>query len=287
MHIENYEVVGVSRDLAGAIVIRVPSTLIERGNNPDDYPSEAQEYIDLQKDAADLHAGRTSYIVLSSDVDPTTKTKDYDIEFKGVDGGGKQYKTSEIIDQKRKSIYNVFGTGFLLVGQGDTGNYNIADNKTTTHELYTNRNIMWKLDVINNSLAPKLLAINGLSLDWEDMPKFVPKSITPANIDVMSKAIQRMKSVGAMTKEGLTAIYEKLDLPTEGIEELVFDEGDTSRGGEGDGTSGIGGSQADGASSAKNSENSVSKTFILDHETDDQIIAISLDGETIHIDKEE
>lgn len=85
--VEGYEVVGVSRDLAGAIVVRVPSELIEKGNDSTNYPNEATEYQALQEDAANLHAGKSSFIVLSSDVDPATKSKDYDIEFKGIEGG--------------------------------------------------------------------------------------------------------------------------------------------------------------------------------------------------------
>lgn len=169
---------------------------------------------------------------------------------------GKQYKTSDIIQEKRKSIYNVFGTGFLLVGQGDTGNYNIADNKTSTHELYVQRNVEWKVDVINNQLSTKLLAVNNIFLDFEDMPTFKAGNPTPADLDVISKAVQRMKSVGALTKEALTELYEQLEWDTDGIDDLVFDDGNTSRGGEGNGTSGTGDTQSGGANSETNSENS-------------------------------
>ena len=85
--VEKYEVVGVSKDLGGALVIRVPSELIQRANDPANYPDEAKEYAQLQTDAGALHAGESAYIVLSSDVDPESKTPDYDIIFKGIDGG--------------------------------------------------------------------------------------------------------------------------------------------------------------------------------------------------------
>lgn len=263
--IEKYEVVGVSKDLGGALVLRVPSELIERANDPANYPDEAKEYAALQDDAGALHAGESAYIVLASDMDPNTKTPDYNIEFKGIDGGGKQYKTSDIIDQKRKSIYNVFGAGFLLLGQNSAGSYALSSSLNSTHGFYAQRNIMWKTDVLNTQLVPTLLTINNIKLDWDDMPVFEPADPDEFDVDVMSKAIQRMKSVGGLTPQAMEHWYDKAGLPVEGIDELTFDDGDTSRGGEGNGTSGTGNSQAGGKSSATNSENGgVSKSLVVD-----------------------
>ncbi len=253
--VEAYEVVGISRDLSGALVLRVPSELIEKGNDPTNYPNEALEYQSLQDDASNLHAGKSSYIVLSSDVDPATKFRDYDVEFKGIDGGGKSFNTTDVIKEKRTSIYNVFGTGFLLVGQGDTGNYNIADNKTSTHELYVQRNIGWKVDVINNQLATKLLAVNNIFLDFGDMPTYKPGSPTAADLETISKAVQRMKSTNALTKEALKELYEQLEWSTDGIDDLDFEATMQTRSGESNGTSGTGDSQAGGANSDLNSDN--------------------------------
>lgn len=263
--VERYEVVGVSKDLGGALVLRVPSQLIERANDPATYPDEAAEYNALQDDAAALHAGESTYIVLSSDVDPSTKVADYNIEFKGIDGGGKQYKTSDIIDQKRKSIYNVFGAGFLLLGQGTSGSYALSSSQTSTHGMYVQRDILWKTDVINNQLVTAILNANNIKLDWDDMPVFEPAGPDELDLDVLSKTVQRMKSVGGLTKEALTSIYEKAGLPVEGIDELSFDDGDVSRGGESNGTSGTGSSQSGGASSSTNSENGgTQKSLFID-----------------------
>lgn len=262
--VERYEVVGVSKDLGGAVVLRVPSELIEKANDPTNYPNEASEYAQLQKDAGALHAGETSYIVLTSDVDDATKTPLFDFELKGIDGGGKQYQTSDIIDQKRKSIYNAFGTGFLLLGQSGHGSNALSSNQMTTHDYYVERSIMWKTDVINNQLTPRLLAVNNIELNWKDMPVFVPADPSKPDLDVISKVIQRGKSVGGLTPEALESLYKAAGWPTEGIEDLTFDDGDTSRGGESNGTSGTGSTQDGGGASATNSENSVSKTLIVD-----------------------
>jgi hypothetical protein len=261
--VERYEVVGVSKDLGGAVVLRVPSELVERANDPVTYPNEAAEYTQLQKDAGALHAGESSFIVLTSDVDEATKTPLFDFELKGIDGGGKQYNTSDIIDQKRKSIYNMFGTGFLLLGQSGHGSNALSSNQMTTHDYYVHRSVMWKEDVINNQLAPRLLAINNIKLDWKDMPVFKAADPSKPDLDVISKVIQRTKSVGGMTPQALETLYKEAGWPTEGIEDLNFDDGDTSRGGESGGTSGTGNSQS-GNSGGSNTNNSVTKQLIVD-----------------------
>lgn len=287
--VEKYEVIGVSKDLGGLVVLRVPQTLIERANQPDLYPAEAEEYKQLQEDAASIQAGESTYIILTSDTDADSKQRLFDFDLKGIEGGGKQYSTSDIIDQKRKSIYNVFGAGFLLLGQNESGSYALSTSSRSTHEFYVQRDIVQKTDVINNSLAPKLLAINDIFLDWEDMPEFIPADPNEFSLDELSKVIQRMKSVGGITKEAVTHLYEKAGLPLEGIDELIFDDGDTSRGGESNGSSGVGNSQNGGASSATNNENGgVVKSFVIDYETDTQIFAKDVNGGApITIDKEE
>ena len=254
--IEQYEVIGVSKDMSGVVVVDAPPELIEKAADPSNYPAEYAAYQELQKNAAALQAGTSALIVLSSAIDPTTKGRDYDISFKGIDGGGKQYKTSEIIDQKRKSIYNVFGAGFLLLGQSGHGSNALSSNQMTTHDYYVERNVGWKVDAINSQLVPRLLAINNIELDWEDLPKFETIDPSKPDIEAISKAIQRLKATGAMTPAALTKWYEDMGLPIEGIEDLVFDDGDTSDVGRAsDGTSGNGTSQSGGASSDSNSDN--------------------------------
>jgi hypothetical protein len=278
--VERYEVVGVSKDLGGAVVLRVPSEMIERANDPTTYPAEASEYKQLQKDAAALHAGESSFIVMVSDVDEVTKVPLFDFELKGIEGGGKQYNTSDIIDQKRKSIYNMFGTGFLLTGQSGHGSNALSSNQMTTHDYYVNRSVMWKEDVINNQLIPRLLAINNIRLDWKDTPVFKAADPSKPDLDVISKVIQRAKSVGGITPEALEKLYKDAGWPTEGIEDLSFDDGDKSRGGESGGTSGTGSSQG-GKSGGSNTNNSVTKQLIVDG---DKLID-TLTGKVVNIDE--
>ena len=283
--VEKYEVVGVSKDLGGALVLRVPTELIERASEPTKFPLEAEEYKQLQIDAGKLHSGENSFIVLTSEYDSVSNKPLYDVTFQGIEGGGKQYNTSDIIDQKRKAIYNTFGTGFLLLGQDSVGSYALSDNSTSIHGYYVERIINQKVDVINTQLVPRLLAANGVFLDYKNMPEFKAKDPQKFDLDVMSKFIQRAGSVGKLTKEALEYLYKKADLPLEGLENLSFDDPKTSRSGESLGTSGTGDTQSGGSSSEVNSENAI-KNLIIDHETEDQITLVDTEtGETTIVDR--
>jgi hypothetical protein len=254
--VEKLEMIGISKDLGGVVVIKVPQKLIEQANQPTIYPEAALAYKQLQEDVARIQNGESTYIVQVSDVDEVTKVPLYDFKLQGIEGsGGKQYKTSDVIDQKRKSIYNTFGAGHLLLGQDSVGSYSMSTNAISTHGYYVERSVQQKVDVLNNQLAPRLLAANNIFLSYEDMPTFVAADPTEYSHDELSKVTQRMKSVGGLTPAALEYLYKKAKIPTEGIEDLTFDDGDTSRGGESQGSSGTGNTQAGGYNSATNVEN--------------------------------
>jgi hypothetical protein len=286
--IEEYEVIGISKDLGGIIVLRVPSELIEKANDSANYPQEALEYAAIQRNTADLHSGRSSFLLLSSDVDDVSKKYLFDFELKGIDGNGKQYITSEIIDQKRKSIYNVFGTGFLLLGQDSVGSYNLSSNATSTHGYYVERNILQKIDVLNTQLAPRLLAANNIYLNHNDMPVYEHRDPTEPNEDVISKVVQRVKSVNGLTPAALEYVYNKLGWPTDGIEDIDFSDKGQSRAGESNGTSGTGNTISGANTSTSNMENSdITKNLVFESQDDDKITLIDTKtGNPIFIDKE-
>lgn len=287
--IEQYEVIGVSKDLGGLVVVRVKQELLERAKDKATYPQDYEAYLNLENQIANIHAGKQSYIILSDEMEQGKFS--YDITLQGIDGGGKQYKTSEIIEQKRKSIYNVFGAGYLLLGQDSHGSYNLSSTGKLVHSFYVERNNLEYAEVLNTDLAPKLLSANKVYLPHNKMPKFVPANPDQLSLDEAGKFIQRVASVQKLTQPVLEKILELAGLPPEGLDELDFSSKGESRAGESEGTSGTGNSQPGGVNSATNVENSgVTKKFILDpsFETDSQVVAVNEStGEHIFIDKED
>lgn len=274
--IVNYEVAGISKDMSGVLVLRVPAELIEKANDPDNYPDEAKEYQELQRNAADLHQGKSSYIVLTSDHDASSRIFDFDMELKGIDGGGKQYQTSEVIEVKRKAIYNCFGAGFILLGQDGSGSYALSSSQTSFHGQHLQYDIEQYVDVINNQLAPRLLAVNNVFANFNDMPVFVPSDPDELPLDEVGKFIQRTKSVGGLTPDVLEEVLRRGKLPVDMIDQIDFTDPATSRAGDGMTTAGPGTAETQGGGdrSTSNSENggtverAMHKQFVAEAGTD-------------------
>lgn len=242
--VEKLEVIACQKDLTGTVILKVPADLIERANQPDLYPDAAAEYLAYQTNAAALQKAENTFMVITSECDEITKKPLYDVSLLGLEGsGGKSYVTSEIIDQKRKSIYNVWGCGFLLLGQDSVGSYALSSDQVSTHASFVNRAAMWQKEVYDTQLAPTLLAANDIFLDWKDMPYIELQDPTEVDNEAMSKLIQRLASVGMLTPEALKTIYDSMGWSLVGIDSLDFEgaSGKSKAGENTGGTSGTGG----------------------------------------------
>ena len=268
--IENLEIQGMQKDLVGIAIVRDHEETIKAAGDPDDAQHEVavEAKEELQVDVTNLISGTAGFIYLSGEADPTTKKYYQDLELKGIDGGGKQYITSEVIKEKRTAIYNHFGCGHLLLGQsGNSGSEALSSNKMTTHEQYVEDILMWKKEVIDNQIAKTLLRENGVELDYEDMPEFEPAPIAEADIEGLSKSLQRLKSTNCATHEMIKWHYDRYGVNHEGVEDIDLTDKGTSRAGENtDGTSG------NGNSNQENSDTNLdNKSFYKDDEDEDYI----------------
>lgn len=263
--ISSYEVMGVSKDLAGVLVLRVPTDIINKAAE-DPSSDEARSLAALQKNAANVHAGDQQYILLGSDtIDSSGNGKyAYDVTLQGVEGGAKSYRTTELIQERKKQILDALGVGFLNLGNDGVGSYALATGKQSLHAFYMERHLLFIKSVIENDLFKQLAEINGIKLSEKEMPKIDFGDLDEPDLDVMSKVVQRIGSVGLLpkNKDFLISIFDDMGLDTTVLKEMSDEEfkellsEDTSRAGESQGSSGIGNSQSGGSNSELNSENS-------------------------------
>ncbi|WNO47290.1 hypothetical protein [Vibrio phage vB_VibM_10AMN] len=250
--INEYQTVGVTRDMGGMLVFGIPSEILNKAA-ADPTGQEAMSIQRLEEQGALCHAGEQTSMILPREVLEGTNNMDaYTMKLQGVDGGGKMYSTSDILKDKQKAIFDRFGAGAMILGEGG-GSYALIEGKNTIHSHYIERDINIILEVFNNDLIPQLLALNGIHLPDELMPELVAGEIEPVSLDEMSKAAQRLGSVGLLPVSAptfLNELYEKhgfkyrLDeeLSPEELSNMMSDY--TSRSGEGKGTSGTGDTQA-------------------------------------------
>lgn len=221
--IQEYEVVGVSKDLGGMPVLKVPSTILNRAAL-DPGGEEAQSLLILQQNIANLHAGEQQYMVMPSDLYENTSMQQYELTFQGVEGNGKQFDTNALIKQRQLDIFNRFGAGVLIMGN-EGGSYSLSDNKQTLLSHYIERDVNIIIEMINTQIIPQLLRINGFSLDDADIPKFASQDIGDPDVDTNSSAIQRVVAAGAipLTPEIFNEFFEMLNMKYRLPEDVVSD----------------------------------------------------------------
>lgn len=286
--IEQYEVIGVTKDLGGVMILRVPEQLVEEAET-DPTGRSADEYRAVQTDTAKLATGEGNLMVFTSELAEGGQKYMYDLEIKGIEGGGKQYNTSAIIDQKRKAIYNSFGAGYVLLGQDGGGSFALSTAGTTTHGYFVEDLVNQCVDVLQSQLAPRILAANGQYLNYRDFPVFQPADPDELDLDVMSKVVQRVGSVKKLTPKLLEQLIEKAGFSSEGVDELDFSAPQQSGAGKGMATAGPGTSLEPGGGDASisNNENMASKSLFKVDEHKDQLVFSDEAGNLSFIDKED
>lgn len=210
--LENLEVVGATKGLAGVLELKIPSSILQKAAlNP--VGQEAVFLKQLMKDAANSHNGESSYFILPSDVQPGNSPQ-YSMTLKGVEGNNGDTNTTTLINERKKLILDVFGAGFVNLGQEGVGSYALSEGKQSLHDNFASRNINIVEETFNNNVIPQLLALNGIYLEDEDMPKLYAGDINGRDLQVYSAAIQRMGAAGYIprNKEVINSILETLEI---------------------------------------------------------------------------
>lgn len=276
--ISEYECIGISRDFGGVPVLRVPAELLERAQDPTTYPEDFKALEEFKRQLAAVHAGEQAFFILDSNiVDGSSSIQEYSLQLLGIDGSGKQFDTTEIINRKINEIHNSFSAGYLTLGQdGKTGAYNLSTAGSNIHHYFIEKELINIQHLLQNNLLPKLLETNNIEYSYSDLPKFRFADPDQLSLEESGKFIQRVASVMKMTPSVLEDVIRLSGLPTDGISDLDFSDKGKSRSGESQGTSGIGDSQKAGVASATNMENK--QVNLVTEDDGDKISLIDVDS---------
>lgn len=260
--IENLEVVGATKDMGGVIELKIPSQILNKAAIDENSP-EAEMVRGLMADAANAHSGEQSFFMLPSDT--KDNSPQYSMTLKGIDGMGKQYSTAQLISDRKKSILDRLGAGFINVGNDKGGSYNLSESKQTIHTQFVQRVNEIILEALNENLLPQVLALNGIRLSEADMPKVKAGNIVDVDMEGFSKAVQRIGAVGYLPKtpEVINKILEVMGIDFKVDENISQEElnkmlgEDTSRSGDGMGKGSTGNGTGKMSASRDNSVSNV------------------------------
>lgn len=213
--IEEQEAIGISRDMVGMPVIKIPPRYMSQ----DATPEEKAIYEHYQRIIRNIHNNEQAGIVLPQAHDPESRQPLFDFELMGVQGG-KQYDTDKIIRRWDYKILTLLFADILKIGQDQVGSFALAGEKTNLMSMAIEARLREIADVLNYDLIPQTFALNG----WgdTDLPKFEFGNLTEVDLEEFSKAVQRIFSVNAI--EADRPVMNKIRTIAFGVDPKADDE---------------------------------------------------------------
>lgn len=209
---QEYEAIGVAKNLSGVLNIKVPSEYItkyftEPGSD------EAVYIANLIQQAEMLHAGKGSFILTASDTQENG-VRLFEVEPVGGSGGNAQnYNVGQSITRYNQEILLSLQTIVLSMGAEGGGSFALSDNQTYLLTLFI-ENIRSIINYEFKKAIRMAYAANGLKLTRIPNLKF--EKIEPLDWDAFTKGWQRLLQSGGVTPtEDLEAFFRQHgDAPT-------------------------------------------------------------------------
>jgi hypothetical protein len=257
--LQDQELLGIAKDLAGIPLIEIPPKYMDPNASPED-----KAVYDMCKQIVDkLASGEQRGLVFPKMADPESKVELFKISLLERKGSG--IALDPVIQRYKLEILTALCTDVISMGQQDGGSFSLADSKTNMLTLALSHRLNEIAEVLNTDLVPQLFALNG----WtdEELPKFCYGDIEEVSMEEFSKLIQRVASVGLLEidRPVLNKVREVAGIPLKGENEPVDKEnltGADSRSGDGmevgrsgNGTAKIGGKGKKQDASANNADN--------------------------------
>lgn len=187
--LEEFEAVGVERDLAGLPIVRVPAEFLRAKPG-----SEQAKIIEsFKKMVKSVRRDEQEGIVFPAAYDQDTKQPLYSFELLNS-GGARTFNTDQIIRRYEERILMTVLADFILVGHQGSGSYSMHVDKTGIFRSSLNSIAQSIADTLNRHAIPRLFSING----WKpaELPTLVPNDVDAPDLNQLSTFMSAMSSTG-------------------------------------------------------------------------------------------
>jgi len=205
---EEYNLIGIAKNLSGVLDVKVPSEYINKFYMEPN--SDEAIYVSNLLDQAEmLHAGKGSYILTASDTQENG-VRLFEVTTVGGNGGNaSNYNVGQSLDRYNQEILLSLQTTVLAMGAGENsgGSFALADNSTYLMTLFI-ENIR---AIINQEFKKALrIAFEANGLETSRVPDLKFDAIAPVDWDDFTKGWQRLLASGGVTAtEELEAWFRK------------------------------------------------------------------------------
>lgn len=204
--LQEYEAIGIAKNLSGVLDVSVPSEYINKYfEEPNSV--EAIYVANLLAQAENLHAGRGSYILSASDTN-AQGVRLFEVTTVGGGGGNAQnFNVGQSISRYDRDIQLALQTMVLSMGAEGGGSFALSDNTTYLMTLFI-ENIQ-QCFASEFAKALKLaFELNGANEDH--IPTLEFEALEPLDWDEFTKGWQRLLQAGGVTAtEDLEAFFRE------------------------------------------------------------------------------
>jgi hypothetical protein len=187
--LEEFEAVGVERDLAGLPIVKLPAEFLRAAPGSD----QAKTVEAFKRMVKSVRRDEQEGIVFPMAYDQDTKQPLYSFELLGG-GGGRAFNTDGIIKRYEERILMTVLADFIMVGHQATGSYSLHTDKTGIFRTSLNSIAESIADTLNRHAIPRLFLANG----WKpaNLPKIVPSDVDSPDITQLASFMQSMAGTG-------------------------------------------------------------------------------------------
>lgn len=237
--IEEFQAIGISRDMGGLPVIYLPPEYMSE-DAPDD---KKAFYLYCQDIINNLQANEQAGMIFPKFVDEHGNDL-FTFTLESVNGG-KMYDTATIISGYENKILMTYLADVLKLGQDASGSFALSDNKTNLLAVGIQAIVDEVLQEYNRDLIPQTMQMNGFPPIDGEYPHIVLDELDEVDIAVLAKAIQQFAAVGALEVDQNLSdfIRDTLKIPEVDRSKPIAENmigGGMSKSGEGSKTSGNG-----------------------------------------------
>ena len=187
--LEEFESVGVERDLAGLPMVTVPASYLKAAVGSDEH----KMVVSMQRMVRAIRRNEQEGLVFPAAYDPETKQPLFKFELLGS-GGARQFSTNELITRYEQRQLMSILADWIMVGHTNTGTYNMHVDKTGVFRQALNSVVNSIADTLNTYMVPMLFAQNG----WkpEKLPKLVPSSVDVPDLAQLGQFLTQTTGLG-------------------------------------------------------------------------------------------
>lgn len=201
---QEYEAIGVAKNLSGVLDVKVPSEYINKYFS-DPASDEAIYVANLLQQAENLHAGKGSYILSSSDTSPNGVHL-FEVTTVGGNGGNAQnYNVGQAIARYNNEIQLSLQSTVLSMGVEGAGSLALSSDMVNLLTLFI-ENIQQTISHEFRKAVKLAFKLNGIETD--NIPTLEWEKVQPLSWDDFTKGWQRLLQAGGVTPtEDLEAYF--------------------------------------------------------------------------------